>query len=109
MITSRATLAAGDQTDRDMPLWSIAVLGIVSILLAAALTFFFVQGTPLAGSAVNLALITIPLMLFWGFLIAAICGYMAGLIGSSNSPVSGVGILAVTAPSPPDRSRHGRP
>jgi len=30
-----------------------------------------------------------------GFMIAAICGYMAGLIGSSNSPISGVGILAI--------------
>lgn len=30
-----------------------------------------------------------------GFAVAAICGYMAGLIGSSNSPVSGVGILAI--------------
>ncbi|HUB84134.1 MAG TPA: oligopeptide transporter, OPT family, partial [Rhizomicrobium sp.] len=28
-------------------------------------------------------------------LIAAICGYMAGLIGASNSPISGVGILAI--------------
>ena len=34
-----------------------------------------------------------------GFLVAAVCGYMAGLIGSSNSPVSGVGILAVIAAS----------
>ena len=30
-----------------------------------------------------------------GLLVAAVCGYMAGLIGSSNSPVSGVGILVV--------------
>ncbi len=30
-----------------------------------------------------------------GFLVAALCGYMAGLIGSSNSPLSGVGILVV--------------
>jgi putative OPT family oligopeptide transporter len=30
-----------------------------------------------------------------GFLVAAVCGYMAGLIGSSNSPVSGLAILAV--------------
>jgi putative OPT family oligopeptide transporter len=96
MIASRANLVAGDQTDRDMPLWSIAALGIASILLTAALSFVFVQGTPLAGSALSLALITVPIMLLWGFLIAAICGYMAGLIGSSNSPVSGVGILAVT-------------
>ena len=30
-----------------------------------------------------------------GFFVSAVCGYMAGLIGSSNSPLSGVGILAV--------------
>ena len=29
------------------------------------------------------------------FLVSAVCGYMAGLIGSSNSPVSGIGILVV--------------
>jgi putative OPT family oligopeptide transporter len=29
------------------------------------------------------------------FLVSAVCGYMAGLIGSSNSPLSGIGILAV--------------
>jgi putative OPT family oligopeptide transporter len=28
-------------------------------------------------------------------LIAGICGYMAGLIGASNSPISGVGILSI--------------
>src|SRR5699024_2697880 len=27
--------------------------------------------------------------------IAAVCGYMAGLIGASNSPISGVGIIVV--------------
>ncbi|HEX5499820.1 MAG TPA: oligopeptide transporter, OPT family [Thermomicrobiales bacterium] len=30
-----------------------------------------------------------------GIVIAAVCGYMAGLIGASNSPISGVGILSV--------------
>jgi putative OPT family oligopeptide transporter len=34
-------------------------------------------------------------MMIIGAIIAAVCGYMAGLIGASNSPVSGVGILAV--------------
>ena len=33
--------------------------------------------------------------LLFGFLIAAVCGYMAGLIGSSNSPISGIGIIAI--------------
>ena len=34
-----------------------------------------------------------------GLLVAAVVGYMAGLIGSSNSPLSGVGILAVVGSS----------
>jgi putative OPT family oligopeptide transporter len=32
-----------------------------------------------------------------GFVVATACGYMAGLIGSSNSPISGIGILAVVS------------
>ena len=34
-----------------------------------------------------------------GIVIAAVCGYMAGLIGASNSPISGIGILAILAAS----------
>jgi putative OPT family oligopeptide transporter len=30
-----------------------------------------------------------------GFLVSTVCGYMAGLIGASNSPLSGIGILVV--------------
>lgn len=30
-----------------------------------------------------------------GFLISATCGYMAGLVGSSSSPISGIGIVGV--------------
>lgn len=30
-----------------------------------------------------------------GFLVAAACGYMAGLVGSSSSPISGIGIIAI--------------
>ena len=32
--------------------------------------------------------------LIFGFLVAAACGYMAGLVGSSASPISGIGIIA---------------
>ena len=42
---------------------------------------------------VTLTLIAVPFVLLVGFLIAGVCGYMAGLIGASNSPISGVGIL----------------
>src|SRR5262249_16758792 len=33
------------------------------------------------------------------FVVSAVCGYMAGLIGSSNSPLSGIGILVVIGAS----------
>jgi len=36
-----------------------------------------------------------PAKILIGFAVAAICGYMAGLIGSSNSPVSGIAILTI--------------
>ena len=36
-----------------------------------------------------------PFVLLVGFLIAGVCGYMAGLIGASNSPISGIGILSI--------------
>jgi putative OPT family oligopeptide transporter len=34
-------------------------------------------------------------VLIIGFVIGGVCGYMAGLIGASNSPISGVGILSI--------------
>ena len=37
----------------------------------------------------------LPFILIVGFVLAAVTGYMAGLIGAANSPISGVGILAV--------------
>ena len=46
-------------------------------------------------SAVTLTLIAVPFVLLVGFLIAGVCGYMAGLIGASNSPISGIGILSI--------------
>ena len=39
--------------------------------------------------------LSIIYILIAGVVIAAVCGYMAGLIGASNSPISGVGILSV--------------
>ena len=49
----------------------------------------------LAPDALKLTLISIPFVLIIGFIIAGVCGYMAGLIGASNSPISGVGILSI--------------
>jgi len=86
---------SGDDRDRDLsPGWIVA-LTAVCLVIAGWLAFTFAKSTPLAGSALPLTVIAVPFVLIGGFLIAAICGYMAGLIGASNSPISGVGILSI--------------
>ena len=98
IAASRANMvASGDETDRDMSGRSIIGWSVLCLIVIAALVWSFTAGTPLADSAFKLTLVTLPFVVFGGFLVAAICGYMAGLIGSSNSPVSGVGILSVAS------------
>jgi putative OPT family oligopeptide transporter len=95
--TLAASRVAGirDDTDRDMsPQWIIA-LTIACLVVSGWLAFTFARSTALAPDAVTLTLIAVPFVLVVGFLIAGICGYMAGLIGASNSPISGVGILSI--------------
>ncbi|HEX4105214.1 MAG TPA: oligopeptide transporter, OPT family, partial [Rhizomicrobium sp.] len=84
-----------DQTDRDMSFPWILALGMASTAVCTWLVWRFARETGLTDSAVGIAMLSIPLVLAGGFFVSAICGYMAGLIGSSNSPISGVGILAV--------------
>ncbi len=48
-----------------------------------------------AGFVIALVVLCVFLTLLVGFLVAAVSGYMAGLVGSSNSPISGIGILAI--------------
>ena len=94
LASSRSTERADDR-DRDLsPAW-ILVLTVACLLIAGWLAFTFARSTVLAPNAWSLTLITIPFVLVGGFLIAGICGYMAGLIGASNSPISGVGILSI--------------
>jgi putative OPT family oligopeptide transporter len=94
IATSRGTTGADDR-DRDLSARWIITLTVACLLLVAWLSVRFVGPTAVAGDAWALTAIAVPFVLIGGFLIAAICGYMAGLIGASNSPISGVGILAI--------------
>ena len=85
--------------ERDLPVaivfgGSLALLAPIAWLLWSVLA----EG-PLAGSAVLLIGGALIFLIVIGLMIAAVCGYMAGLIGASNSPVSGIGILSVVAAS----------
>ena len=95
--TLAASRASGERDDRDRDLspgW-ILILTAACLIVTGWLAFTFARSTVLAPNAFTLTLIAIPFVLLGGFLIAGICGYMAGLIGASNSPISGVGILSI--------------
>jgi putative OPT family oligopeptide transporter len=82
-------------TERDLPIGIVGGTIIASLIPIAALLWWFTAGGPIADNATVVIGATLVYMLVIGAIIAAVCGYMAGLIGASNSPVSGVGILAV--------------
>lgn len=78
------------RTERDLP---FSVVGIGAILLAVPMAFLFNAVLGNIAAAIVIALV----MIVVGFLFSAVGGYMAGIVGSSNSPVSGVTILALLA------------
>lgn len=85
-----------DRTEQDIPINIVGGVSLVCLIGIGGLLSWFAQSAPaLAGSTVLLTAGGLVYVVLVGFAVAAICGYMAGLIGSSNSPVSGVGILAV--------------
>jgi putative OPT family oligopeptide transporter len=94
-LSSSRRLAAGNDLDRDLSPRSMIALTVACLAVAGALSYYFARSTNLASHAVALTVIAVPFVFIVGFLIAGVCGYMAGLIGASNSPISGVGILAI--------------
>jgi putative OPT family oligopeptide transporter len=96
-LSASRVQGTADDTDRDLPPRTIALLAVACLIVVAWIVLRFAAASPLAASSVRLTAMALPFVLVGGFLIAAICGYMAGLIGASNSPISGVGILSIVA------------
>ena len=82
-------------TERDLPIGIVGGTILVALVPIAALLWSFLSGTPLAGHTLATIVISLVYVVVLGAVIASVAGYMAGLIGSSNSPISGVGILVV--------------
>jgi putative OPT family oligopeptide transporter len=84
-----------DVTERDLPITIVGGTILLSVIPIALLLAAFGNSAPMA-DAMGM---TLGWSLFYimgvGIVIASVTGYMAGLIGASNSPVSGVGILSV--------------
>jgi len=82
-------------TERDIPIGIVTLVILLSMIPVGLLLYAFASTNPIAASPAATILISIVYILIAGVVIAAVCGYMAGLIGASNSPISGVGILSV--------------
>ena len=81
--------------ERDIPIhYTIALLAI--LLIPLSLILFNFISHPALGLGLNLQIITLIIgvifILITSFFFSSLCGYFAGLIGSSNSPISGVSL-----------------
>ena len=82
-------------TERDIPIGIVTGTILLSMIPIGLLLFAFGNTAPIAAEPGVTIVLSIIYTLVAGVVIAAVCGYMAGLIGASNSPISGVGILSV--------------
>ncbi|WP_225757734.1 OPT family oligopeptide transporter [Cardiobacterium sp. Marseille-Q4385] len=72
----------------------LITLGMM-VLLGFSFYHFIDAATIPSGIAWLLVVVCVLLTVIIGFLVAAACGYMAGLVGSSSSPISGIGIISI--------------
>ena len=81
--------------DEDVPLEEQDLpINYVGIALVALLVPVFLLYLDIIGSVGIAALLSVVMMIF-GFLFSAVAAYMAGVVGSSNNPISGVTIATI--------------
>jgi putative OPT family oligopeptide transporter len=85
------------RTEQDMPIGIVALITVLCLAPIGWLLGSFGAGAGLGSSLTTLVIGGVAFVVLMSFFVSAVCGYMAGLIGSSNSPLSGVGILVVLA------------
>lgn len=82
-------------TERDIPIGIVGLITFVCMLPIAWVLGYFANSSGLGAHLITLTIGGVFYVLLMSFFVSAVCGYMAGLIGSSNSPLSGIGILVV--------------
>jgi len=99
MAASRAraagNAAALPRTEQDIPIGWVA---IVSLVCMAPIGWLLANFSSTSGLGDHMLLLVVGGLIYIALMsafVSAVCGYMAGLIGSSNSPLSGIGILVV--------------
>ncbi|MDP6635617.1 MAG: oligopeptide transporter, OPT family [Phycisphaerae bacterium] len=87
---SRDSGQAIERTERDIPMTWVLAGTVVSAVVLFVIYQLFV-------GSVRVTLPMAAAMLVLGFLFSAVAAYMAGVVGSSNNPISGVTIATVAA------------
>jgi len=81
-----------ERTEKDMSMkW------VLMLIVASVVPLFLVYQYFVADITISLPMAAV--MLVAGFVFSAVAGYMAGLVGSSNNPISGVTIATVSVSS----------
>ena len=75
----------------------VMIFWVLSMMFILGVSFYhFIGDSHITGGMAWLLVVVCTLLAsVIGFLVAAACGYMAGLVGSSSSPISGVGIVSI--------------
>ncbi|MGH8151630.1 MAG: OPT family oligopeptide transporter [Rhodanobacteraceae bacterium] len=89
------TLHELPRVEHDMPIGTVGLISAICFIPVAFLLWHFSITNGLGPAIATLVIGGVIFVVLLSFLVSAVCGYMAGLIGSSNSPLSGVGILVV--------------
>jgi putative OPT family oligopeptide transporter len=99
MAASRARKAGKADTlpitEQDIPIGIVGLVTLACMLPIGWLLGIFGNQSGLGAHLPTLVIGGVAYIVLMSFFVSAVCGYMAGLIGSSNSPLSGVGILVV--------------
>ena len=87
---------AAERTEQDLSPKTM-IFWVLSMMLVLGVSFYhFIGDSHITGGMAWLLVVVCTLLAsVIGFLVAAACGYMAGLVGSSSSPISGVGIISI--------------
>ncbi len=84
----RSSSAQDPTSARDIPTGLILVLGIACVVILGLINYRFTNG-------LGITILATTVMVLMGFFFTAVASYIVGLVGNSNSPVSGMTITAV--------------
>ena len=96
-VRKAGNAASLPRTEQDIPIGQVGLISLVCLAPIGWLLWNFAK-TAGYGLGDHLWLLVgggVIFIVLMSFFVSAVCGYMAGLIGSSNSPLSGIGIIVV--------------